>query len=136
MKYKNTQKKMGGSAHKGKNKFSLNQDPFFEGETKKRRKFNYDDDDIESGESEDYENNNEYGGGGSDDGDSEVEETADEKRKRVATAYLEKIRELARREKEEREEEKEGERDSLAAKILQQEQLEETGRVRRVIASR
>ncbi|XP_044507526.1 U3 snoRNP-associated protein-like EMB2271 [Mangifera indica] len=143
MKYKNTQKKMGDSAHKGKNKFSLNQDPFFDGETKKRRKINYDDDDIESGESEDYENNNEYGGGGSDDGDSEVEETADEKRKRVATAYLEKIRGLARREKEEGEEEngsdeeeKEGERDSLVAKILQQEQLEESGRVRRVIASR
>ncbi|KAJ0017477.1 hypothetical protein Pint_11153 [Pistacia integerrima] len=138
MKYKNTQKKMGGSAHKGKNKSSLNQDPFFEGETKKRRKFNYDDDDIDSGESEDYDN--EIRGGGSD--DSEVEETADEKRKRVATAYLEKIREIARREKEGEEEdgrdegEKEGERDSLVAKILQQEQLEESGRVRRVIASR
>ncbi|KAJ4702989.1 Guanine nucleotide-binding protein, beta subunit [Melia azedarach] len=141
MKYKS--KKGSVPTGKSKGKFSINQDPFFDDELKKRRKIDYDDDDIESADSEDYEN--EVQGGRSDAGEEEEEEeTADEKRKRVATAYLEKIREIARKEKEEEEEEedgreegeKEGERDSLVAKILQQEQLEESGRVRRVIASR
>ncbi|ESR62163.1 hypothetical protein CICLE_v10014949mg [Citrus x clementina] len=142
MKYKNTKKK--GPAPRGKGKFSINQDPFFAGEPKKRRKIDYDDDDIESADSEDYDDEVEKSGPEESEGEEEEEETADEKRKRVATAYLEKIREIARREKEEEEDgdegrevgEKEGERDSLVAKILQQEQLEESGRVRRVIASR
>lgn len=142
MKYKNTKKK--GPAPRGKGKFAINQDPFFAGEPKKRRKIDYDDDDIESADSEDYDDEVEKSGPEESEGEEEEEETADEKRKRVATAYLEKIREIARREKEEEEDgdegrevgEKEGERDSLVAKILQQEQLEESGRVRRVIASR
>ncbi|KAL5771871.1 hypothetical protein ACOSP7_011480 [Xanthoceras sorbifolium] len=138
MKHKNTKNK--GFTQKGKNKSSIKQDPFFDKESKKRRKIEYEEDNIESEDSEGYENGVVEGGS---DASSGEEETADEKRKRVATAYLEKIREIARKEEEEKDEdderedgEKEGERDSLVAKILQQEQLEDSGRLRRVIASR
>lgn len=122
-------------------------DPFFSTESKKQRKIENDGDVIDSGESEE-----DYGLVGSDRDEGEngveekedefVDETADEKRHRVARAYLEKVREIAAKEEEDneggggRESEKEGERDSLVARILQQEQLEETGRVRRAIASR
>ncbi|KAL6547812.1 hypothetical protein OROHE_009517 [Orobanche hederae] len=66
------------------------------------------------------------------------------KRKRLADVFLEKLRakERERVEDESEEEEgkgrreREGERDSLIAKILQQDQLEDSGRVRRAIASR
>ncbi|KAG6423586.1 hypothetical protein SASPL_113987 [Salvia splendens] len=70
--------------------------------------------------------------------DEEIEETPVEKRKRLADAFLEKLR-AKEREKDEDEESEEGEgrreRDTLIAKILQQDQLEESGRVRRAIAS-
>ena len=78
-----------------------------------------------------------------------VEETADEKRKRLAIAHLEELRKIAKRTKEQdddyddergggesEKESEEGQRDSLVAQILQQKQLEESGRVRRSIASR
>ena len=121
-------------AKKGKN-FPLSKDPFFSSESRKRRKIV--DDEIESGESDE-----DNGFVSAEDVEFE-EETADEKRKRVASEYLEKIREIARREKEREDKEKdedesgdEGEKDSLVAQILQQEQLEDSGRVRREIASR
>ncbi|KAK1555364.1 hypothetical protein Q3G72_025384 [Acer saccharum] len=151
MKYKNTKSngfsqkgkntKSNAFSQKGKNKSSINQDPFFDNESKKRRKIDYVEDDIESEDSEGYEN--EVVGGDSDASSGE-EETADEKRKRFAMNKLEEIRQLARKHKEEEEDddderedgEKEGERDSLVAKMLQQEQLEDSGRLRRVIASR
>ena len=60
MKYKNTKKK--GPAPRGKGKLSINQDPFFAGEPKKRRKIDYDDDDIESADSEDYDDEVEKSG--------------------------------------------------------------------------
>ncbi|GLT90710.1 hypothetical protein SLE2022_086300 [Rubroshorea leprosula] len=139
MKNKNQKRKAG---KEGKT-FSINQDPFFT-DYKKRRKSDYDDDDdIDSGDSEEEM---EVPGGsyaGIEEDNEGIEETADERRKRIAAQYLEKIREIAKREREEEEEhederesEKEGERDTLVAKILQQEQLEESGRVRRIIASR
>ncbi|XP_052179860.1 U3 snoRNP-associated protein-like EMB2271 [Diospyros lotus] len=129
---------------RGKTGFSINEDPFFDAElTRSRRKIG-DDDEIQSSDEESQEFlDDEAGGGEEKEEDEEEEETAAEKRKRVAEAYLEKIRAIAKREKEEEEEygvrddgEKEGERDSLVAQILQQEQLEESGRVRRFIASR
>ncbi|GMI78593.1 YAOZHE [Hibiscus trionum] len=143
MKSKN-EKKRGSSAAKGGpkgKKFSMKNDPFFETESKKRRKMAYDDDDIDSGGSE--EDAEILGGsdasGGEQDED-EIEETPGEIRKRVATELLDKMRAIARKEKEEKdgdeEMEEEGDRDSLVAKILQQEQLEESGRIRRVLASR
>lgn len=76
----------------------------------------------------------------------EERETADEKRLRVAKAYLDKIRAITKAneendeeeagEDEETEAERRGKRDSLVAEILQQEQLEESGRVQRQLASR
>lgn len=142
MKTKKLKKK--ASVEKGRrngNRFSMNQDPFFTNESKRRRKV--EDDDvggvIESDESEDDFEPEPTGRD-----EEDVEETAEEKRKRVAEAYLEKIRALAKREGEdhddeedrERVSERSGERDSLVAQILQQEQLEESGRLARVIASR
>lgn len=125
-----------------KKRFSKDKDPFFmEKGSKRRRK--EDEEDIESEEEEE----DDFGSEGlrSDEENEEEgeEETAAEKKKRLAMAFLETRREQARREEEEEEEdgeddrvEKEGLRDSLVAKILQQEQLEESGRIRRKIASR
>lgn len=142
MKNKNLKRKK-ASAQKGpktgKQAFSIDSDPFFDAESKRGRKMDHDED-IESSEEEDFDD--EMSGG--EEEAVEEEETAAEKRKKVAEAYLEKIRAIARREKEDEEErersddgeDREGERDSLVAKILLQEQMEESGRVRKLIASR
>ncbi|KDP35298.1 hypothetical protein JCGZ_09457 [Jatropha curcas] len=146
MKSKNPKKR--GSGPKGSKKGNkFNEDPFFSKESKKRRKMDYNDDYIESGESE--EENGFLSGGEEREEDAEEEmdqfaaETADEKRQRVAKAYVDKLREIERREDEEEEEEeeekefeKDGERDSRVLKKLMQAQLEESGRLRRAIASR
>lgn len=144
MKDKNLKRKK-ASAQKGpktgKRVFSIHSDPFFDTESKRGRKLD-NDEDIESSEDEDFDDER---SGGEDKAaeEEEEEETAAEKRKKVAEAYLEKIRATAKREMEEEEEregsegeEREGERDSLVAQILLQEQMEESGRVRRLIASR
>ncbi|RZS07308.1 hypothetical protein BHM03_00038130 [Ensete ventricosum] len=116
-------------------------DSFFESDTKQRGRRSSKDDylesdddlaDLDAGQEEDEE------------GEGVPEETADEKRVRVAKEHLERIRAIAKRVEEEEEEEeeeegrdeREGKRDSLVAEILQKEQLEESGRVRRYIASR
>lgn len=142
MKYTNM-KKNKGSAPKGKKKSAIDHDPFFDGESKKRRKVDYEDDDIDSVDSEADYNDENLGGAAEARSEEEEEETVDEIRKRHAMRQLEMVRELARKKEEEEDEdeerdqgEREGERDSLVAKLLQQEQLEESGRVRRVIASR
>lgn len=135
-------------ARKGKG-FSLSEDPFFDNESKGRRKKAKADDFVQSSDSdEDFFGGSDKGDGAEekDDDDVMVEETADETRKRLAIAHLDKLREIAKRAKEEDDEEggggesgkesEEGERDSLVAQILQQKQLEESGRVRRSIASR
>lgn len=139
-------------ASRGK-KFSFDNDPFFGAESSKRRKVDGGGkgDIIESSDSDDDEL---VGGGvGSDrDGAEEAEaeepvrETADEVRKRLAYAQLEKLRQIERKYTEEDEDDEEGggsgrgreegQRDSLVAQILLQQQLEESGRVRRTIASR
>lgn len=140
-----------GGAKRGKKSSSISEDPFFAGdESKKRRKVDNDADFIDSGDSDD-----DYGGidgeaGGIGEGEESVEEdefadeTADERRKRLAMAHLEKLREISRREKEDDDDDEEdddderrgGERDSLVAQMLNQKQLEDSGRVRRSIASR
>ncbi|CAL5412569.1 unnamed protein product [Camellia sinensis] len=142
----NNLKRKKAPAQKGtkraKRDFSINADPFFDAEPKRRTKI-ADDEDIESGD-ESEEEFNESGGEGKSAAEEEEEETAAEKRKRVADAYLEKIRAIAKREQEDEDEERgsgdegerEGERDTLVAQILQQEQLEESGRIRKLIASR
>ncbi|XVF23126.1 hypothetical protein REPUB_Repub13aG0010900 [Reevesia pubescens] len=149
MKSKNDKKRTAGSSAPKGNKFSMKTDPFFQTDTKKRRKMDYNDDDIGSVEDSDEEAKI-VGGSDATKGEEktnedEDEETPGEIRKRVATELLDKMRAIARKEKEdndgdeeEDEDDDKGEdaRDSLVAKMLQQEQLEESGRVRRVIASR
>ncbi|XP_058110218.1 U3 snoRNP-associated protein-like EMB2271 [Magnolia sinica] len=122
-------------------KSSRSEDPFFVPDRKRRRKI--DDDFIDSDDEEDEIGGTSHAEGEREGEEEEAAETADEKRLRVANAYLEKIRAITRRaaeEEEEEEEEEDGEReekrDSLVAKILQQEQLEDSGRVRRLLASR
>ncbi|XP_047972419.1 U3 snoRNP-associated protein-like YAOH [Salvia hispanica] len=121
----------------GKKRFSsIADDSFFEAtDQKRRRKFEND---------EEIKSSDEDGGDSDSEKEEEIDETPAEKRKRLADAFLEKLRakEREREENEESEEEgegrreREGERDTLIAKILQQDQLEESGRVRRALASR
>ena len=121
---------------RGEKGFAIDQDPFIDTQSKRRRKI--DEEDVI--ESSDEESDQFDDGEGKEAVAEEEEETAAERRKRVAEAYLEKIRRIAKREQEEEEREsdgeREGERDSLVAQILQQEQMEESGRARRLIASR
>ncbi|KAK6944210.1 WD40 repeat [Dillenia turbinata] len=147
-----TQKKpsYGGKKPRKKSRSSLIDDSFFADKSKnKRRRFNEEekgdngdeiiDSDVESGEeslddgSDQQEEKEEK--------EFEEAETAEEKRRRIAEAYIHKIRRMTEKEREEageesEEDEREGYRDSLVAKILQQEQLEDSGRVRRLIASK
>lgn len=120
-------------------------DSFFESDTKQRGRRISKDDDLESMESDDDLADLDAGQEEEEEGEGVPEETADEKRVRVAKEHLERIRAIAKRVEEEEEEEedeeegrdeREGKRDSLVAEILQKEQLEESGRVRRYIASR
>ncbi|KAK3027540.1 hypothetical protein RJ639_041731 [Escallonia herrerae] len=121
------------------------QDPFFETEPKRRRNFE-EEEILSSGEDSDDDSGRNDAGEAAE-AEGEEEETAAEKRKRVAEEYLDKIRAMAKREEEEEQEDdegfsgderrvREGERDSRVASILQQEQLEDSGRVRRLLASR
>ncbi|WOL05785.1 hypothetical protein Cni_G14516 [Canna indica] len=122
-------------------------DGFFESDIKRRGRRGRKDDDIESLDSD--EDLSDRDGAEAvedeDEGEGAPEETADEKRVRVAKEHLERIRAIAKRVEEEEgeedddeegREEREGKRDSLVADILQKEQLEESGRIRRFIASR
>lgn len=129
-------------AKRGKKRFSIQQDPFFDNDSKRRR--NFEDDNVESSDDDDSGELNDAISGKEEAEEMEVE-TAAEKRKRIAEAYLEEVRAMAKREEEEEDDEeresederaREGERDSRVANILQQEQLEDSGRVRRLIASR
>ncbi|CAH9078745.1 unnamed protein product [Cuscuta epithymum] len=137
----NKKKKVSSSTKKNK-KFA---DPFFESEggDKKRRRNKFLDDDIESSDDDGVEVFEGEGGGDDAEEGNEVEESVAEKKKRLAYTYLEKIRSIAKRDEEDTlsgdendREEIEGMRDSMVAKILQQEQLEESGRIQRAIASR
>ncbi|XP_050218158.1 U3 snoRNP-associated protein-like EMB2271 [Mercurialis annua] len=146
MKYQN--KKNPNQKRKGNNP-SLKQDPFFNNtESRKRAKPTKADDYIESSEEEEDEESaekqqNGYIINGSDE-DEFAKETAEEKRHRLAKAYLVKQREIMEREKEENDDdeedeklyEREGERDSSVANLLLKEQLEDSGRLRRALASR
>lgn len=112
-------------------------DSFFESDSKRRRKggskdlgvIHSDDDDDESPPA-------------AEDEDPVVdEETADEKRFRLAKELLERVRATTIKhtnddEDEDDDSEAEGRRDSMVSNILQQSQLEDSGRARRAIASR
>ncbi|KAL0712711.1 hypothetical protein Bca4012_019689 [Brassica carinata] len=135
----------GGGFKRGGKKGSNDRDPFFEQETKKRRKVSYDDDeDIESIESDAEENGFAEGKRGVEEAEDEedefADETAGEKRKRLAEALLKRTREAQRRAREERgdddDDDDDEEDDDDIVKTLMKKQLEDTGRVRRAIASR
>ncbi|GFP78813.1 U3 small nucleolar RNA-interacting protein 2 [Phtheirospermum japonicum] len=147
MKEKNTKKKKpSGQKTKGfsnnkKRLLSIHDDSFFEdAEQKRRRKLSGGrDEEIESSDGDEGEVGPEV-----EEKEEEIDETPAEKKKRLADAYLQSLR-AKERNKEDSDEsddgdegrrEREGERDSLIAKVLQQEQLEESGRVRRAIAAR
>ncbi|XP_075497557.1 U3 snoRNP-associated protein-like EMB2271 [Primulina tabacum] len=124
-----------------KKQFSVTRDPFFEdSDPKRRRKFrNGGDENIESSDDEGEALDSDGDRGRAEEMEEEIEETPAEKRKRLAYAILEKRRKVEEDVLEDGEEartEREGERDSLIAKLLQQEQLEESGRLRRAIGAR
>lgn len=117
-------------------------DPFFDDDSTKRRKVAADEDQDAEIDSESDEDGVISSG---DESEQESEkETVDEARKRIAEDYLRKFRESAKKEKEQRDEEGEGSddeddegaRDSLLAQKMIKEQQEESGRIRKNIASR
>ncbi|KAK2448292.1 LEUNIG protein [Trifolium repens] len=125
------------------NRKKKSRDPFFEDDSTKRRKVAADEDqdaEIDSDSDED-------GFFDSKDEPEHVEEVenADEARKRLANEFVKKYQESARKEKELRDEDDydegsdeddEGARDSLIAQRMIKEQQEESGRIRKAIASR
>ncbi|KAF3546975.1 hypothetical protein DY000_02001911 [Brassica cretica] len=135
----------GGGFKRGGKKGSTDSDPFFEQETKKRRKVStYEDEDIESIDSDAEENgfNGEDRKGvdeaAEEEEDEFADETAGEKRKRLAEALLLRTREAQRRQREERDDDDdddEDDEDDDIVKTLMKKQQEDSGRVRRAIAS-
>lgn len=145
-------KRSGGSAPKGGDRKgarkgkrqSFKEDPFFSNESKKRLKY---DDEIRSDDESDDDRNDAVGLGNGEEEEDEaaeeiIEETPGEKRLRLTKVLLKRFGDHERKKKEDEDEEsddeseKEGERDSLVAKLLQQQQLQDSGRLRRSIASR
>ncbi|KAH1208888.1 U3 snoRNP-associated protein-like [Glycine max] len=118
-------------------------DPFFTNDSRKRQKPNKKlDEDEEDAEIEsDFDEDGFFagGGGGGSGEEQEEEETGAEVRKRLAQDLLQRVRKSAQKgeeEEDDKEEDEEGARDSLVAQKLLKEQNEESGRVRRSIASR
>ncbi|KAJ6832095.1 U3 snoRNP-associated protein-like YAOH [Iris pallida] len=142
MKYQNKKK---SRPKKNPKSSSNNNDPFFEPTPKRRKKVAAADEDLESLPSDDDD------AGGSQAGavvvgeeeEEEAGETAAEVKYRIAREYLERIQKETKRIEEEDEEygeedreERDGGRDSLVAEFLKKSQLEESGRVPKIFASR
>lgn len=114
-------------------------DPFFDGDSKRRKKSD-DEDSIQSSDSDEF--NDRFAVAAADGGDeaeSEENETVAEKHKRLAKELVENYKEAVKRKHEDGDEldERGGkDLDSLVAQRLQAQQLEDSGRVRRFIASR
>ncbi|KAL9224321.1 hypothetical protein vseg_000367 [Gypsophila vaccaria] len=112
--------------------------------------FFIDEEEIESDASDDVEGFfSEESGGEEDDVEDEKEEeedveTVEQKRRRLTKQMLERVRRSQREDEDEKDEDedeaaredKEGARDSTVKKLLLQEQLEDSGRTRRFIASK
>ncbi|KAH7681415.1 ribosomal RNA-processing protein 9 [Dioscorea alata] len=117
-------------------------DPFFESDPKRRRRGGDEEiEDVSSDEDVGLDDREV----GEEEKEEAPEETADEVRYRIAKEYLQKVRALTQREEEEDEDEgneeegredKDGRRDSLVAEKLLKDQLQDSGRIRRLIASR
>ncbi|KAH6776716.1 Transducin/WD40 repeat-like superfamily protein [Perilla frutescens var. hirtella] len=133
-----------GTSNSKKRFSSIADDSFFEAkDQKRRRKFDHDEDIASSDD-----DGGEFGSEGEREEkvkeEEEIEETAAETRKRLAEAFLETFRAKEREKEEDDESEgddegrrkRDGDRDSRIANRLQQAQLEESGRVRRAVASR
>nr|CAB3498666.1 unnamed protein product [Digitaria exilis] len=113
-------------------------DPFFESEPKRRRGGR--DEDIES---EDSDDDAVAFGGAVDEDEDEVEgvkegdeETAGEKKMRIAKEWLKTLTDAAKREEDDEDEDEEEVGGRRVAEILQRRQLEESGRKRRELAAR
>ncbi|GLJ04732.1 hypothetical protein SUGI_0002220 [Cryptomeria japonica] len=128
----------GGGGSNGKRKTpAIDNDPFFNDKNPKRQRGKGEEILSSEEDDDDFVDRN----GEEEDVALEDTETADDKRLKLAKAYLDKIREITKAQEEENEEDEDeegrrGKRDSLVAEILQQEQLEESGRVQRLFASR
>lgn len=129
------------------NRKKNSRDPFFDdGPTKRRRVAADEDQDAEIESDSDFDEDGFVPSKGEGEQESEEETTA-EARKRLAEEYLRKFKDSARREKEQRDEDgdgsddddddedEDGVRDSLSTKMIK-EQQEESGRIRKAIASR
>lgn len=129
-----------GDGRKNRRPIPNGHDSFFETDAKRRRRGGagfIDRDEIDSIPSD--ESGAEEAG--VEEHEEEPAETAGETRLRVAREHLERIRAAAKNLEEEEDdemnrEEREGRRDSLVAAMLQKDQLESSGRTRRLIASR
>ncbi|KAL2341528.1 hypothetical protein Fmac_009468 [Flemingia macrophylla] len=118
-------------------------DPFFANDSRKRRKPNKKLDDEEDAEIDsDFDEDGFFAGAGAASDEESEEETGAEARKRIAEDYIRMVRQIAQKETEKKEgdeeedkEDEDGARDSLVAQKLLKEQQEESGRVRRSIAS-
>ncbi|XP_057754064.1 U3 snoRNP-associated protein-like EMB2271 [Arachis stenosperma] len=133
---------------KNRNKHkAASHDPFFANDSRKRRKPNRDDADVNAADEidSDFDDDDffagEHGEDLSEQQQEEEEETGAEARKRIAQDFLRKYRDAAKKKEDEDEsegadEDEEGFRDSLVAEKLIKDQQEESGRVRRAIASR
>ncbi|KAI3933805.1 hypothetical protein MKW92_038047 [Papaver armeniacum] len=150
MKNKITKKTTTNVKKSRKNPLKLEQDSFFSHDSKRRKKFQSDNGIIESDDSDDNlvdeedDEKTKYGRDNEEEEEDEfANETADERKHRVAKAYLENIKRIAKEQKEDDddeeddsdEEEQTGIRKSVA-ELLQQKQLEESDRVRKLFAAR
>ncbi|CAM8915472.1 unnamed protein product [Rhodiola kirilowii] len=117
-------------------------DPFFDAGPKKRKpKFR--DEEIDSDDDDESEGHADVVQNGLPDQDSDVDtETADEKRKRLAQDVLLKYKQAVKKDRgdDEREidsdEEEDDDDNALVAERMKQDQLEDSGRARRLLASR
>ncbi|XP_026395468.1 U3 snoRNP-associated protein-like EMB2271 isoform X1 [Papaver somniferum] len=149
MKNKITKKTTTNVKKSRKNPLKLEQDSFFSHDSKRRKKFQSDNGIIESDDSDDNQVDEEddektkYGRDNEEEEDEYANETADERKHRVAKAYLENIKRIAKEQKEDDDDEEEdsdeeeqtGIRKSVT-ELLQQKQLEESDRVRKLFAAR
>lgn len=140
----------GGGSNRKRKTPAIDNDPFFNDKTSKRQRGKGEEihkrqrgmgEEIHSSEEDDDDSVDRNGEEEDEDVALEDTETADDKRLKLAKAYLDKIREITKVQEEENQEDEDeegrrGKRDSLVAEILQQEQLEESGRVQRLLASR
>lgn len=148
------------SIHNKGKRISANGDSFIKQNSKRRKKGNpnsvFEDDDTEiesevsdKGDDDFFMDDGEEDKREKEEEDNEEEEderereTVEERRRRLAWELVQKVRKGEEKQREEEDEEevgeredREGMRDSLVAKILQQEQLEDSGRIRRLIASK